>query len=388
MKAIISGAGIAGLALAWWLAADGWEVVLLEKEEKLRGQGYMIDFFGSGYEVAKRMKLAPRLDAARYPVTGVSWISKSGRTVARLDVSQIADLLNGEYVSLMRGDLESVLFEALPSSVNVCFGTKVKDLTIATDGVSVALSNGETEHADLLVGADGIHSTIRRTVFGNEKKFFRYLGYHTAAFIFENPTLAASLNNEFKIMSVPGREMGFYPLRGGRVASFFVHCARDMTLPRDDVAELRCVYGDLGWIVNDALDAAEKLPSIYYDQVAQIDMPHWTKGRVALIGDACMAVSLLAGQGASMAMASAYVLSEELRRQRSVEKTLQSYEARLKAPIKRKQREARQTANWIVPPTRFYLFARNTLMGLARIPGGGRILAKMFLSGAESVING
>ena len=348
----------------------------------------MIDFFGSGYEVAKRMKLAPRLDAARYPVTEATWINKVGKTVARLDVSQIAALLNGEYVSLMRGDLEHVLFESLPDSVKILFGTTIKEFATSKDDVSVELSNGQIARADLLVGADGIHSTVRKSLFGMEQRFFRYLGYHTAAFIFENPALAASLNNEFKMLSVPGRQVGFYPLRGGRVASFFVHCARSMTLPHNKVAELRRVYSDLGWLINEALDAAEQLPSIYYDQVAQIDMSHWTKGRVALIGDASMAVSLLAGQGASMGMASAYILAEELRRQTSVEQALQRYEKRLKTPIKQKQREGRQTANWIVPPTRFHIFVRNTLMSLARIPGGGRILAKMFLSGARSVING
>lgn len=348
----------------------------------------MIDFFGSGFEVAKRMKLEPRLRAARYPVNELAWINRSGKTVASVDVSQISVLLDGEYVNVMRGDLESVLFDALPSSVSASFGTTVKTFTNAVDGVLVALSNGQVERADLLIGADGTHSTIRKMQFGNEDRFFRYLGYHTAAFIFENPELARSLGDEFKLLCVPGRNVGFYPLRGGRIASFFVHCARDMTLPKDRVAELRRVYTDLGWLVTIALDAAERLPGIYYDQVGQIEMPHWTKDRVALIGDASMAVSLLAGQGASMGMASAYVLAEELRQQPTVEKALERYEQRLKAPIERKQREGRQTANWVVPPTLFHIVLRNTLMSLARLPGGGQILAKMFLSSAKSVING
>jgi 2-polyprenyl-6-methoxyphenol hydroxylase-like FAD-dependent oxidoreductase len=388
VKAIICGAGIAGLTMAWWLSHDGWDVTLLERTERLRGEGYMIDFFGSGWDVAERMGLVPQLRALRYPVTELRWINRDGKTVATMNVGQIAEVLQGRYATVLRGDLERMLFDALPKTVELRFGTTIDRLGASEIGVLVRFTSGEIEKADLLIGADGIHSAVREEVFGPERRFIRPTGHHTAAFIFENPALAASLGQDFRLLSVPGREVGFYPLRDGRIASFFVHRTRRRDPPDNPVEELRRVYGSLGWLVPASLEAAARLPSIYYDLVAQVEIAPWSKRRVVLIGDACMAVSLLAGQGASMGMASAYCLAEALRNEASIEIALAEYERRLKKPIQQKQRAGLRTADWLVPPTRMHLFIRNVLMAMAARPFAQRLLAKMFLSGAESVIAG
>ncbi|HUO91533.1 MAG TPA: FAD-dependent oxidoreductase [Rhizomicrobium sp.] len=388
MKAIICGAGIAGLSCAWWLARDGWDVMLLEKTQSLRGGGYMLDFFGSGWDVAERMGLVPALRALRYPVKEVCWIDGQVRTQAILDVRLIADLLQGRYANVLRGDLERILFDAQPPGIDLRFDTSIATIETDKDAVALRLTSGAIERADLLVGADGIHSIVREKMFGAEKKYLRFLGYQTAAFVFDDPRLAEQLGDEFKLMTVPGREVGFYALRGGRIASFFVHKTRSAQLPANPLEELWRVYRDLGWLVPQSLKAAERLPGIYYDVVAQVEMPQWSRRHVVLIGDAAMAVSLLAGQGASMGMASAYCLAEALRAEKSVDKALQKYERMLKAPIKAKQRAGRQTANWIVPPTSFHIFLRNAVMRLGALPGGRTLLAKMFLSGSESVIPG
>ncbi len=387
MKAIICGAGIAGLTLACCLGRDGWDVVLVERSQQLRDEGYMIDFMGSGYDVAERMGLIDGLRAATYDIPSVDWLNGRGHVSARLDYHRFARLLDGKLFSLMRGDLERVLFEALPDTVDLRFGETIASIERSTSGVRAMLANGTVETADLLVGADGIHSRVRAMAFGDEVRFSRYLGYHTAAFVYEDGAAAEALGNRFRIMALPGRQAGFYPIRGGKVAAFFAHVAKDPALPADPVAELRRVYGDMGWMVPGGLDHAARLRGIYYDQIAQIEMDGWSKGRVTLIGDAADAVSLLAGQGASLAMATAWVLAEELRKQPAIDAALDGYERRLLAEVRKKQESGRKTARWIVPHTRFDIAFRNLTLHAATLPGLSWVLAPFLVAGTESVID-
>ena len=387
MKAIVCGAGIAGLTLGCCLGRDGWDVLIVEKAPGLRDEGYMIDFMGSGYDVAERLGLIDRLKAIAYDIPTVDWLNRKGEVGARLDYHRFAAMLDGRLFSLMRGDLERVIHDALPQTVDLRFGETVATVEKSADAATVTLASGAVETADLLVGADGIHSRVRGAVFGPERQFSRYLGYHTAAFTYDDADAVRALGNRFAIMALPGRQAGFYPLRDGKVAAFFAHVAKEPALPADPVAELRRVYGDMGWMVPSGLDHAAALPGIYYDQIAQIEMDAWSKGRVTLVGDAADAVSLLAGQGASLAMGTAYVLAEELRQKPTVADALAGYEGRLLAEVRKKQESGRKTARWIVPQTRLDIVLRNLSLRAATLPGLSWVLAPFLVSGTESVID-
>jgi 2-polyprenyl-6-methoxyphenol hydroxylase-like FAD-dependent oxidoreductase len=385
MRAIICGAGIAGLTLAWWLGRGGCNVLVIEKASRLRDEGYMFDFFGSGYDVAEQMHLLPRLQAFAYDVHRVSWIDERERVISFLDYEMFRRLLNGRVLSLMRGDLVRSLFEDLPHSVEVRFGCEIERLDSLEAHVDVTLTSGERETADVLVGADGIHSTIRAQLFGDETHFLRGLGFCAAAFAFEDPTLAQSLNGELKLLSVPGRHAGFFPVRGGRIASFFVYRASAMARPVNPLSELRRAFDGLGWLVPTALERAAALPNIYYDQAAQIELPHWSRQRVALVGDACQAVSVLAAQGASLAMAAAYLLAQEVLRQPTIAIALDRYEARLKPAIEQQQAAGRRMARWSAPTTKWKLRLRNQVIKLANRPGMSLLLKPMFASAVETL---
>lgn len=386
MRVIICGAGIAGLSLAWWLDRDGWEVLIVEQASGPRDEGYMIDFLGSGYDVAELMGLLPRLKEIHYPIPEIMYVDQNGRRIAGLDYELFARLQNGRLLNFMRGDLERVLFEELPKSVEVLFDLTIDELRPKAEHVEVLLTDGEWKRADLLVGADGIHSRVRKLTFGDEQRFLRYLGLHTAAYIFEDRELRRTLEGGFRMLSVPGRQVGLYPIRDGKVASFFVHRTPDKALPSSYGDELHKAYGDLGWLVPDALRHCIDHSEIYYDQVAQIEMPHWSRGRVTLVGDACQAVSLLAGQGASMAMGGAYLLARELHASRPVEVCLAGYAARLKPMIERKQAAGRRTADWLVPPSQRRIAVRNVALRLAGLPGLSWLLRPVLTSGTESVV--
>lgn len=243
MRVIICGAGIAGLSLAWWLDRDGWDVLIVERAPGLRDEGYMIDFLGSGYDVAELMDLIPRLKEIHYPIPEIMYVDQKGRRVASLDYQLFARLQNGRLLDFMHGDLERVLFEELPESVEVRFDLTIDEVKYSAKHVEVLLTDGERERADLLVGADGILSRVRELILGAEQPFFRYLGFHTAAYVFEDRELRRELEGDFRMLSVPYREVGLYPSRGGKVASFFVHRTPDKALPPSYCEELESLRG-------------------------------------------------------------------------------------------------------------------------------------------------
>ena len=182
------------------------------------------------------------------------------------------------------------------------------------------------------------------------------------------------------------RAMGFYGLRDGRVAVFAVHPAADPALPGDVRAALRREYGRLGWIAPRALAACPPAEQLYYDQVAQVVMPSWSRGRVTLLGDAAYAVSLLAGQGAALAIAGAYVLGEHLARAASIDTALAGYEQMLRPVVLDKQETARKGVRWFVPSTRSQLWLRRAAFAAARLPVADRLLAATLVGKPTTII--
>ncbi|RKT55019.1 FAD-dependent monooxygenase [Saccharothrix australiensis] len=366
MRVVVCGAGIAGLTLAGRLATTGHEVVVVERSRGPRPEGYMIDFFGPGYDVAERMGLLPRFHELGYRFLEAGYHDGTGRRRAGLSFERFAAGLHGRMTSIMRPDVELILRTALPPEVDLRFGAAVVAVDDRADGVSVALSDGTSLDADLLVGADGIHSTVRRLVFGDEAEFLRYLGFHTAAFTFTDPEVHRLVAGRFCLTDTVGGQVGCYGLRDGGVAAFTVHRTPDPTLPADPRAAVRATYGTLGWIVPRVLERCP--PEIFYDQVAQVELPRWRSGRVVLVGDACGAVSLLAGQGASLGMGGAFVLAEHL-------DDPDAYERRWRPVVVEKQRVARAGARWFLPATPLRLHVRRWAMRLARLPWVDRRIA-------------
>lgn len=376
MKVVICGAGIAGLALANRMAALGWEVVVLERAPGPRSQGYMIDFFGPGYDAAEAMGLVPAIEAVAYRIDEASLLDEHGRRRAGIRVDRFAAAIGDRLLSVTRPDLERVLRDHLPPGrVDLRFGTSPVRIDDDGDRVRVALAGGADLDADLLVGADGIHSAVRRMVFGDEERFVRYLGFHTAAYRFSDPAVHAAVRGRFCLTDTVDRQMGFYGLRGGEVAAFAVHRTPDPALPGDARAAVRRAYGSLGWVVPGALDRCPPASEVYYDQVAQVDMPAWSRGRVALVGDACFAVSLLAGQGASLAIAGAYVLADQLDRTGSIRAGLERYELLWRPVVAEKQKVARDGARWFLPSSPAQLRLRHLVLRFARLPVLDRVVA-------------
>lgn len=374
MRALICGAGIAGLALAQRLTAHGWAVTVVERTPRPREQGYMIDFFGLGYDAAEAMGLLPRLRELAYPIEEVTYVDAAGRPRARIDYVRGARLAGGRLLTLMRPDLERVLREQVAPVAELRFGCTVASLEPRPDSVRVVLTDSTVMEVDLLVGADGIHSSIRQMAFGDEARFLRYLGIHTAAYVFEDPLIRRRIGSRYALTDTVDRAMGFYGLRDGRVAAFAVHRDPVPAIPADTRAAVRHSYSSLGWVVPQALESCPPPSELYYDLVAQVEVPRWHRGRVVLLGDACQAVSLLAGQGASLAVAGAYVLGELLMTESSVEDALTRYEQAWKPVVQAKQEAGRRSAQWFLPASRARLWLRRASLTLAALPGWDKII--------------
>ncbi len=371
MNVLISGSGIAGLTLAWWLSHDGHHVVLVERGERLRGEGYMIDFFGSGWDVAERMGLIKRLEEIHYPVLTLDFVREDGRTTTSLSYTDMRrKLFKDRHFNFMRGDLERVLFEALGDRVDVRFGSSVESVEGRPESIDVTLTDGTSGTYDLLVGADGIHSHVRHLTMDSGEEALRFLGFNTAAYVIDDPGLSEENAGAFRTLTVPGRQVAIYPIRGGKLATFFVHDAK--LEPEGEVSApgiLRAVYGSLGWVVPKLLAHIPESSEMYFDSVSQIVLPQWSRGRVTLVGDACQAVSLLAGQGASMAMGGAWALATEVRQGGTIEDILHRYERRVKPAIEEKQRAGRRMAGWFVPASAWRIDFRDMLLRASVKPG-------------------
>ena len=294
MRIAINGTGVAGPTLAYWLRRFGHEPILFEKADSLRTGGYVIDFWGLGFEIAERMGLVPALLERCYRIKRLSMVEADGREVVGLDVTGIREQLQGRFISVARADLAAVLFRSC-HGIRAHFGVSVADVEQDGQGVAVTLSNGRKERFDLLVGADGLHSHVRALAFGAAARFETSLGCHVAAFrLLDYPR-----RDELTYVShtVPRRQVARVALRNDETLVLLI-CRSDLfdgDPPREQPkAALRRAFGDMKWEVPEILDRMGDVDDVYFDRVSQIHLPRWSVGRVALIGDAAACASLTA----------------------------------------------------------------------------------------------
>lgn len=372
MRIIINGAGIAGPTLAYWLQKAGHEVLLVESAPQLRTGGYVIDFGLVGYDVAEKMDLIPRIRELGYQVKEVRFVDRQGRKRGGISTDVFRRLLHGRYTSLRRSDLAATIYAALAGKVETIFGDSVAKIEEEGCCVRVSFDRAHPREADLVIGADGSHSRVRQLAFGPDAGVEVLLGYHVAAFEVEGYRPRDEL--VYLCHGVPGRQLFRFSMRNDKTVFLFVFRDEYLTTgsPTSEderKAALAHVFADVGWECPGVLAALAGVSDIYFDRVSQIRLARWTKGRTALIGDAAACVSLLAGEGAGLAMAEAYVLAGELCNcggDHSV--AFARYQERLMPFLKRKQRSAARFASSFAPKTAFGITVRNLATGLFRLP--------------------
>ncbi len=376
-KVLISGAGVAGPALAWWLHRFGFEPSIVEIAPKFRTGGYMIDFWGKGFDLIERMGLLPEVERSGYRIKEVRFVHSDGSRAGGFSTDGLRRATGGRFTSLPRSELADIVWRALPDSIETRFGDEVERLEQQGESVRVHFANSPAETFDLVVGADGLHSKVRELLFGPEKRFETFLGYAFAAFTVAG--YGPRTTDTYMGYGVPGRHVSRVSMRDDRTLVLFIWSDETSTLPSTDDgrrALLRESFRGMDWETDRMLEALGGANDLYVDSISQIHLPRWSEGRIALVGDAAWAPSFLAGEGCGLGIIGAYVLAGELARSGGDPVAFGRYENRLRGFIESKQKMATRFGGAFCPRTRSGLIFRNWLASLLNV----RPIASLVLS--------
>ncbi|MFJ6675520.1 FAD-dependent monooxygenase [Actinosynnema sp. NPDC091369] len=377
---LISGAGIAGPALAYWLRHHGFTPTVVERAPAPRPGGQAVDLRGTAREVAERMGVLDKVREAHTGARGMAFVNAAGKRTATMASDAMGD--SGGVIAeleILRGDLARILHEATASGVEYLFDDTTTSLTQTPTGVRVTFERAAPRTFDLVVGADGLHSKARSLAFGPEARFAHDLGAHIAIF---GTTQREDLDGWQLMHTVPGRTAGIYPLPDGGAKAMFVfasppveHDLRDTAWQRDLVAR---TFADDGWEVPRLLADMREASDFYFDRLCQIRMEKWSDGRVALLGDAAFCASPMAGNGTSMALVGAYVLAGELATAPDHATAFRRYEQEMREYVTRCQEFALGGVGSLMPKTRMFIRMRDfSLRVVPHIPGGARLFGDL-----------
>lgn len=363
---LISGASIAGPALAFWLREYGFNPTVVERAPALRDGGYAIDVRGAAVTVAERMGILGDLRAARTDMRGMTVVDAAGRPLTEIRMDELIST-EGD-IEIMRGTLSRILHERTDGT-EYLFGDSITAIKQDADGVRVTFEQHAPREFDLVVGADGLHSNVRQLAFGPESGFRRYLGYHISIFSTDN---LLDLDRWTTIHNAPGRLAGLYRARTDRGAKAILgfkspELRFDPRDPQSQIALLHKAFSDQRWIVPRLLEAAGQAPDFYFDSIAQIHLENWARGRVVLLGDASYCPSPLSGQGSSLALVGAYLLAGELFAADGDHRTaFRRYEEGMRNYVTLNQKIATDGAKTLIPNTSTGIWLRNQTFRLMR----------------------
>jgi 2-polyprenyl-6-methoxyphenol hydroxylase-like FAD-dependent oxidoreductase len=308
------------------------------------------------------MGLVGELQKITYPIDSLRFVNEDGKSYLSLRVASVRDALNGNYAYLQRSDLERILHErAKAVGLALRFGTTISSLSDTGAAVAATFSDGSSETFALVFGADGVHSHVRELIFGPETQFDRFLGYYVAAFSLKGHRY--EVGRSLNIYEEADRALWTYSLGENDLTAMFVFRHKNIGYvpPAERMGLLRKVFRGAGWLGERLLTDFPTAGPIFFDSTTQIVMPSWSKGRVALVGDACACLTLLAGQGSHLAMAGAFVVANELERCGDHRAAFAAYEKQLKSATRKKQREAVRISRFFLPSTRSFMPLRRVV---------------------------
>ncbi|WP_369207841.1 FAD-dependent monooxygenase [Streptomyces sp. PU-14G] len=393
MNVLVSGAGVAGLACALELGTRGHDVTVVEYARHLRLTGTPIDIRGDAIEAADRMGLLARIKERRVRMSELTqFVDSDGEPVARIPMAEVSD--SDDDIELLREDLVRILADALPDTATIRFGDSIETLTDSDSGdgdgngnggnngtgdahahvggVDVRFASGRTGRYDLVIGADGQHSAVRRLVFGPEKDYLRHLGVYFALADHPGETRSEGTNS---IYNVPRRMAGVFRY-GGKAVAVFQFRSEAIDYDHHDLDAQKKILLDAfagyrSWRIPELLDAALADPGFFFTSASQIHLPAWHRGRVVLVGDAGYSPAFLSGRGTSLALTGARFLAEELERCGNDHTTAYPrYEARQRPYVTFAQDRVHSGRDRMLPTTWAAIAARNKAL---RASGAGAL---------------
>ncbi len=337
---LICGAGISGLTLAYWLKKYGFNPTLVEKHPNLRTEGYKLDIRGKAVDIIRKMGLYESIYKARTDIQKAQFVDSSGKVVSET-TPDFCGLRSEGDLEIVRGSLCRILYDQL-SDVEFLWDDSIKSLREKESGIYVEFNKSQGRQFDLVIGADGLHSRVRKSIFGNNPEFLKELGLYVSFYSIPNFLNLDRVEIEYH---APPRFAIAYCSRDGFAKAGFAFASPapkvDLSIKTNQQSFLKEAFSHSKWEISNLLSYMNDSPDFYFDCMAQVHMPHYTKGRAALVGDAGYAVSPMAGQGTSVALVGAYLLAGELYQSKGDYKiAFQRYEENLKSFVSENQKLA------------------------------------------------
>ena len=359
---LISGAGIAGPALAYWLVRRGHRPVLVERTPELRVGGHAVDIRGTALEVIERMGLETAVRDARTQILTLSAVRPDGVRSYDVALRPMHEARGDREIEIMRDDLVRILFGAVSDDVEVAFGDSVRSLTQDGARVAVEFDRGTAREVDLVVGADGQHSSIRELTLGPERGLTHHLGAYLSIYTVDN---LLGLRDRAVLYNEPGRAAAMFTVRGNqraKVVLLFRSPALDIDFgdPSAQYDVIRRRFTGMGWYTKRLIESAPDAYDFYFDEMSQVRLPRWSTGRVALLGDAAFGPSPMSGQGTSLI--GAFLLAHHLAAESDPATALDLWENEFRPNVVLNQALATDGMSTLLPASRLGIFARNQTM--------------------------
>jgi len=385
-RILVSGASIVGPALAYWLSRQGMDVTVVEKAAAFRDGGQTIDVRGAGRVVVQRMGLEEQIRANTTQEQGIAFVDKHNRTRAFIGV----DAFEGDgpiaELEILRGELAKLLIRHSQDRVTYRFGDSIAAIEDDGERVHVRFEQGGEQVYDLVIVAEGIGSATRNRVFGDAVQR-RPLNLYTAYFTVPREPSDGQVMRWYNIPG--GRCVCLRPDNLGTTRAFlsFQQAPNGYEkLPRDEqIGLLKTLFADVGWETPRVLAALERTPDLYLDAVGQVKMPRWSKGRIALVGDAAYCASPISGMGTSLGLCGAYVLAGELGRHADHIEAFAAYEKLMRPYVAQAQGVPRFAPRLASPHSRLGIALGHAVLRLASLPGFKRVFGKILAPKADAI---
>lgn len=384
---LISGASIAGPALAYWLNKYGFRTTVVERASELRSGGQNVDVRGAGRVVARKMGIEKAIRAANTGEQGVRFVDRGGRKIAQFAAGTSESGGLTAELEILRGELARILYEQTKDDTEYVFGDSIDELQNSHDAVTVRFKSGTQRTFDLVVAADGIRSRTRDLVFGSEIQI-RELGLYMAYLTI--PRLASDSNWAHWCNAPGGRAMLLRPDNVGtmRASLSFLSdpCGYEALTLSEQKEVIRNKFCDAGWIAPRILATVDQSPDIYFDSIGQVKAPTFSRGRVALLGDAAYCPSPISGMGTSLAFVGAYILAGELARCSDYREAFLNYEKLMRPYVDKAQQLPPGSPRLAHPKSKTGIWLFHTMLRLAYSPAVGAISRRLSTPKAEQIV--